>query len=76
MWIMASTKRWNDLTGNQQWLIIAVAAVEMALTATALIDLARRPARQVRGAKRLLLLGCVVQPVGPLAYLALGRRPG
>jgi hypothetical protein len=51
-------------------------AVEIALTATALVDLARRPARQVRGPKQLWLLGCFVQPVGPLAYLALGRRPG
>jgi hypothetical protein len=50
--------------------------VETAFTATALVDLARRPARQVRGPKQLWLLGCFVQPVGPLAYLTLGRRPG
>jgi hypothetical protein len=67
-------KRWSDLTGTQQRLIIALAAVEMALTATALIDLARRPAGQVRGSKQLWLLGCVVQPVGPLAYLALDQQ--
>jgi hypothetical protein len=76
MWIMTSMKQWSDLTGIQQRFILALAAVELALTATALIDLARRPARQVRGPKQLWLLGCVVQPVGPLAYLALGRRPG
>jgi Phospholipase_D-nuclease N-terminal len=75
MWIMASMQRWSDLTRTQQRLIIALTAVEIALTATALVDLARRPARQVRGPKQLWLLGCFVQPVGPLAYLALGRRP-
>jgi Phospholipase_D-nuclease N-terminal len=75
MWIMTSMQRWNDLTRTQQRLIIALTAVEIALTATALVDLARRPARQVRGPKPLWLLGCFVQPVGPLAYLALGRRP-
>jgi hypothetical protein len=72
---MASKKRWSDLTHTQQGLIIASAAVELAFTVTALVDLARRPADQVRGPKLLWVLGCVVQPVGPLAYLALGRRP-
>jgi hypothetical protein len=76
MWIMASMQRWSDLTRTQQRLIIALTAVEIALTATALVDLARRPARQVRGPKQLWLLGCFVQPVGPVAYLTLGRRPG
>jgi hypothetical protein len=57
-------------------LIIAMSAVELALTTTALVDLARRPADQVRGPKPLWVLGCFVQPVGPLAYLVLGRRPG
>jgi hypothetical protein len=72
---MASKKRWSDLTDTQQRLIIVSAAVELALTATALVDLARRPADQVRGPKPLWVLGCLIQPVGPLAYLALGRRP-
>jgi Phospholipase_D-nuclease N-terminal len=73
---MATTKRWSDLTGTQQRIIVVVAALELAVTASALIDLARRPAQQLRGPKQLWLLGCFVQPVGPIAYLALGRRPG
>lgn len=73
---MESKKRWSDLTGTQQGLIITLAAVELALTVAALVDLARRPAEQVRGPKSLWALGCFVEPVGPLAYLALGRRPG
>ena len=72
---MASKKQWSDLTATQQGLILASAAVELALTAAAIIDLARRPADQVRGPKPLWLLGCIIQPLGPLAYLALGRRP-
>jgi Phospholipase_D-nuclease N-terminal len=75
MWIMASMQRWTDQTRTQQRLIIALAAVETALTATALVDLARRPAGQVRGPKPVWLLGCFVQPVGPIAYLTLGRQP-
>jgi hypothetical protein len=66
----------GDLTPTQQGLILGLASVELAFTATALVDLARRPASQVRGPKPLWLLGCFVQPVGPLAYLVLGRRTG
>lgn len=55
-------------------MIIAGAAVEIALTAFALTDLARRPASQVRGPKPLWVATCFVQPVGPIAYLLLGRR--
>ena len=76
MLIMASKKQWSDLTRTQQGLIVASAAVELALTAAALVDLARRPADQVRGPKPLWVFGCFFQPVGPLAYLVLGRRPG
>ena len=71
---MASKKRWSDLTRTQRGLIIVLAPIELALTTTALIDLARRPAGRVRGPKPLWALGCFVQPVGPLAYLVLGRR--
>ncbi len=53
--------------------IVAGAAIEVALTTAALVDLARRPAEQVRGPKALWALGCVVQPVGPIAYLTVGR---
>jgi hypothetical protein len=60
---MASKKRWSDLTPTQQGLILTLASVELAFTATALVDLARRPASQIRGPKPLWLLGCFVQPV-------------
>ena len=71
-----STRRWSDLTPAQQTAILVGASIELALTATALVDLARRPAAQVRGSKVLWALGCAVQPVGPVAYLVWGRRPG
>lgn len=69
-----ATKRWDDLTGTQQKAVLVAAAVEVVLTTRALTDLARRPADQVRGPKPLWALGCFVQPVGPIAYLMLGRR--
>ncbi len=69
-----TNKRWDELTGTQKALILTAASVELALTATALVDLVRRPRAQVRGPKGLWVLGLVVQPVGPIAYLAWGRH--
>jgi len=70
---MASKKKWSDFTDTQKSAILLAASVELSLTATALADLVRRPREQVRGPKTLWLLGCFVQPVGPIAYLACGR---
>ena len=67
-------KSWKDLSGAQRAAVLTVASVELALTATALVDLARRPAAQVRGRKALWALGVFVQPVGPVLYLAWGRH--
>ena len=74
MTIMATKKQWSDFSGGQRAAIIVAAAIEVVLTSVALADLARRPRAQVRGPKTLWVLGCVVQPLGPIAYLALGRR--
>ena len=68
-------KRWSDLTTGQQRAIIVGAAVEVVVTGIALRDLARRPSAQVRGPKAAWVLSFVVQPFGPLAYYAMGRRP-
>jgi hypothetical protein len=67
-------QRWEDLTPRQRAVIIAGATVELAITTVALVDLARRPKRLVRGRKRFWLTSFVVQPFGPIAYLAFGRR--
>lgn len=67
-------KSWSDLTPQQRSLIVVGSAVELALTTIALVDLTRRPSAQVRGPKPLWVMGCFVQPVGPVAYLAFGRR--
>lgn len=68
------TKKWADLTGPQKTAVLTVASVELALTATALVDLARRPAAEVRGRKVVWALAVFLQPVGPIAYLAWGRH--
>ena len=70
----AHRKRWSDLSSTQRVAVVALAGVEAVLTVTALVDLARRPADQVRGPKALWAMAAFVQPVGPIAYLRLGRR--
>jgi Phospholipase_D-nuclease N-terminal len=72
--VVATNKQWSDFSGGQRGVILAGAAIEVVLTTLALADLARRPRVQVRGPKALWVLGCIVQPVGPIAYLAFGRR--
>jgi hypothetical protein len=67
-------KQWSDLTTTQQALVVAGSAVEIALTTIALADLARRPRAQVRGPRWAWGLALTVQPVGPVAYLLVGRR--
>jgi hypothetical protein len=66
--------RWEELPRWQQTAIIALGAMELVLTAKAAVDLARRPRPQVRGPKALWFMTFAVQPFGPIAYLALGRR--
>ncbi|GGL16879.1 PLD nuclease N-terminal domain-containing protein [Mangrovihabitans endophyticus] len=72
----SSTTKWRDLERWQQVGIVGLAAAEIVTTTVALVDIVRRPRPQVRGPKVLWALGCAVQPFGPVAYLALGRRRG
>jgi hypothetical protein len=70
-----SKKSWSDLTTGQRRAAVIAGAVEAVLTAAALRDLARRTPDQVRGPKLIWRLACAVQPVGPVAYFLVGRRP-
>jgi hypothetical protein len=67
-------KKWADLTPVQKRAVYVAGAVETAMTAAALRDLARRPADEVRGPKAAWALAFLVQPFGPLAYYVTGRR--
>lgn len=71
---MANQKRWSDLSDSQRTAVVVGATVEVVLTTVALRDLRRRSRAEVRGPKFVWSLACFVQPVGPIAYLLLGRR--
>lgn len=68
-------KRWSDLSDRQHAVLVIGGAVEVVLTAAALVDLARRPSDQVKGSKALWALACFVQPFGPIAYWATRLTP-
>ncbi len=69
-------KKWQDLTPTQQKLVIVGGAVEVVLTTISLVDLSRRDRALVRGPKLMWVAAFVVQPIGPIAYLTIGRRRG
>lgn len=71
---MRTNRRWDELTQTQQTALLVMGSVEVALTATAFADLARRPQSQVRGRRLWWVFGILVQPVGPIAYLTTGVR--
>ena len=68
------TKSWEELSPGRKAAMLTLGSVEFALTATAAVDLLRRPAERIRGPKALWWPAIFVQPVGPVAYLAWGRR--
>lgn len=74
--VCVAKRQWSDLTPAQQKAITVAGVVEVVATAAMLIDLARRPASQVRGPKALWRALSAVQPVGPLAYFTVGRVDG
>jgi Phospholipase_D-nuclease N-terminal len=67
-------KQWSDLTPKQKRAVYVGGALETVITAAALRDLARRPTDEIRGSKVAWALAFFVQPFGPIAYLAAGRR--
>jgi hypothetical protein len=69
-----SKKRWSELSQRQRGAIVGSGVVQLILLVVALADLRRRPPDQVNGPKPLWLAVSLVNFVGPLAYLAFGRK--
>jgi hypothetical protein len=67
-------RSWSDFSPRQRTAIALCAITELIMTIIAFRDLARRPAAKVRGWKPLWVVTCLVQPVGPVLYLLVGRR--
>jgi hypothetical protein len=70
-------KKWGELNPRTRRWILAGALFEALLKIAALIDLARRPAGEIRGSKlRWALSILLVNSLGalPITYFARGRR--
>ncbi len=67
-------EQWDAMPPWQRAGTFALGVVEIVATTAAVVDLVRRPRDQVRGPKALWWPTLTVQPFGPFAYLALGRR--
>ena len=65
---------WRELSPQTKTAVLVLSAGELVLTTVAAIDLYHKPAGGVRGPKALWWPVTLIQPVGPLAYLTLGRR--
>ena len=67
--------RWDDLSGRQKVVAAIAMTSQFSLAAAALTDLARRPASQINGSKRMWVpaIGGLYF-IGPLLYFRFGRR--
>ena len=75
--VVVAEKKWSELSPWIRQLIIAGGVFEGVLKVAALIDLARRPASEVRGSKvRWAVAVTLINSVGTVsvAYFACGRR--
>lgn len=67
-------RRWDELDPRTRQLIVAVAAFEGTLKVAALIDLARRPAAQVRGSKLRWAIAVLLVNSGGVLPVVYFRR--
>jgi hypothetical protein len=70
-------RRWGDLSPRTRKVIVVGAVAEGILKVAALVDIARRPADQIRGPKWAWVpTVLLVNSFGgaPLAYFVVGRR--
>ena len=67
-------KRWRELSPGQRRGIIAAGIVQNSLLVAALVDIRRRPAKKVRGDKRVWAAASFISWIGPISYFTYGRK--
>jgi hypothetical protein len=75
MFAEMTKKRWRERTNTEKAQLIAIAAVQFALTAWAQRDLSDREHDEVNGPKLVWRIVNMVTIVGPITYLTFGRKP-
>jgi len=75
--VMGARRRWNDLRPRTRRVIVVVATIEGLLKIAALVDIARRDHKEVRGPRaRWAAAVGLINSLGavPVAYFVWGRR--
>jgi hypothetical protein len=73
--LITERKYWQDLSPAAKIAAILTGVVQVSLLVAALVDLARRPAQQVRGPKWAWALVSFINFFGPISYFLVGRKP-
>jgi hypothetical protein len=68
------TRKWKDMSNLQRVGVIVGGVIQFGLLLAALVDIARRPADQIRGRKILWVGLSFINYVGPICYFILGRK--
>jgi hypothetical protein len=74
---VSAKRKWSDLDPRVRRVIVVASVVEGVLKIGALVDLARRPANEVRGSKaRWVTAVTLLNSLGavPVAYFVWGRH--
>jgi hypothetical protein len=66
--------KFSELSVPRRVGIVVLGAIQLTLLFAAQIDIQRRPADQINGAKMMWRLVCLINFVGPLSYFRWGRR--
>lgn len=72
--ILPSRKKWSELSLPARAVIVAMGLLQIGLLLAALLDIRRRPAREINGPKPLWAALSFVNFIGPLAYFRKGRK--
>ena len=69
-------KKWTDLSTPERVVVAVIALVQLSLLVAALWDIAKRPAEEINGDKRIWAGVAFINWIGPLTYFTVGRKDG
>ena len=71
---MKQKKQWKEMAPWQKASALVMISVQVSLLASALVDIRRRPAEEIRGNKWLWTGVSFINFVGPISYFLFGRK--
>ena len=72
---MSKRRQWKDFSPAAKAGAILAGIIQISLLVSALADIRRRPADQVRGPKWAWAMASFINFVGPISYFLFGRKP-